>query len=379
MVLSCKRQGFDNVHDFSVRIEVTILRWLGASGGCARLLCAGASIDCCRSQTTSSPKVKAVLSKPLQVHRSTGEGPEEVAARKRSAAWGAWLDVPFDAEAAAAAREAAAAAEEAEEGGEGGSSGEPAAAAAAVQLEQPRRRSGRRSSAAKAAAAAAGGSKQRAALPEGAGAALLVWAAVRWHRLSAAFCAAAQVRARSVGRRLPCVRACLLGCATASHSSPAPVQRAEARTRLAHKILAPDHLRLCSFSPQQKLAAAPAPKPVAATKRPAPKQQPAAQQQPKQAAKRPASKSKAAVPAAAAAAPRRSGRGQQAQQAQQAQLPSKVTAFFQPSGQKQPTAAAAAKAAAAVLAAAEAAAKHAKVAAAEPPRPQGRLGMRARK
>lgn len=147
----------------------------------------------------------AVLSKPLQVHRSTGEGPEEVAARKRSAAWGAWLDVPFDAEAAAAARKAAAAAEEAEEGGEGGSSGEPAAAAAAVQLEQPRRRSGRRSSAAKAAAAAAGGSKQRAALPEGAGAALLVWAAVRWHRLSAAFCAAAQVRARqcwkSFGRR----------------------------------------------------------------------------------------------------------------------------------------------------------------------------------
>lgn len=133
----------------------------------------------------------------LQVHRSTGESPEEVAARKHAAAWGAWLDVPFDAEAAAAAREAAAAAEEAEEGAEGGEVA--TAAAALVQLEggaaaakaQPRRRSGRRSSAAKAAA---GSSKARAALPEGAGAAMLVWAAVRWYRLSAAFCAAAQVR-----------------------------------------------------------------------------------------------------------------------------------------------------------------------------------------
>ena len=130
------------------------------------------------------------LCPPPQVHRSTGEGPEEIAGRKRAAAWGAWLDVPFDAEAAAAAREAAAAAGEEEEG----AGGEPAAAAAAVQLEggaapaaaQPRRRSGRRSSAAKPAATAA--------VPEGAGATLLLWAALRWHLLSSAFCAAAQVR-----------------------------------------------------------------------------------------------------------------------------------------------------------------------------------------
>ncbi|PRW60383.1 cell division cycle-associated 7 [Chlorella sorokiniana] len=272
LINEARRQGFDNVHDFLV-------------------------------------------------HRSTGETPEEVAARKQAAAWGAWLDVPFDAEAAAAAREAAAAAEEAEEEA-GGSGSEPAAAAAAVQLDgrpasaaaakaQPRRRSGRRSSAAKAAEA--GSSK--AALPEGAGAALLVWAAVRWHRLSAAFCAAAQ-----------------------------------------------------------KLAAAPAPKRMAAAKQPAAKQ-PAASQQPKPATKRPASK--AATPAAAA--PRRSGRGQQTQQAQQAKLPAKVTAFFQPSAGQQKAAAAATKAAAVVLAAAEPAAKRAKVAAVEPPRPRGRLGLRARK
>ncbi|PRW60483.1 cell division cycle-associated 7 [Chlorella sorokiniana] len=276
LINEARRQGFDNVHDFLV-------------------------------------------------HRSTGETPEEVAARKQAAAWGAWLDVPFDAEAAAAAREAAAAAEEAEEEA-GGSGSEPAAAAAAVQLDgrpasaaaakaQPRRRSGRRSSAAKAAEA--GSSK--AALPEGAGAALLVWAAVRWHRLSAAFCAAAQ-------------------------------------------------LRLI------KLAAAPAPKRMAAAKQPAAKQ-PAASQQPKPATKRPASK--AATPAAAA--PRRSGRGQQTQQAQQAKLPAKVTAFFQPSAGQQKAAAAATKAAAVVLAAAEPAAKRAKVAAVEPPRPRGRLGLRARK
>lgn len=113
----------------------------------------------------------SLLARPplAQVHQRTGEGPEEIAARKRQAAWGAWLDVPFDPVAAAAA--AAGSDAEGEE-----AAAEPAAAAAAVQLEQRR---------------------QGAAVPAGAGAAVLVYRALRWHLLSAAFCAAAKVCARA--------------------------------------------------------------------------------------------------------------------------------------------------------------------------------------
>jgi hypothetical protein len=95
------------------------------------------------------------------VHQKTGEAPEEVAARKQAAAWGAWLDVPFDAEATAA--------------GSGEEEDEeavlPAAAAGAVQLER----------------------RQQAAVPEGAGAAMLLFAALRWNLLATSFFAAAKV------------------------------------------------------------------------------------------------------------------------------------------------------------------------------------------
>lgn len=94
-----------------------------------------------------------------QVHQKTGESAEQIGERKRQAAWGAWLDVPFDPTAAEEEREEA--------------ESEPAAAAACLQpLAQP-----------------AGG----AALPDGAGGALLLHAALRWHLLTSRFCAAVQV------------------------------------------------------------------------------------------------------------------------------------------------------------------------------------------
>ena len=116
------------------------------------------------------------------MHQKTGEEPEEIAARKRQAAWGAWLDIPFDAATAAAA---VAAREE-----EGAAAGEPAAAAAAVQVAPRRRRS---SAAAAKAAAEAAAAKAARALPQGAGAAVLLYRALRWHLLAAAFCAAVKV------------------------------------------------------------------------------------------------------------------------------------------------------------------------------------------
>lgn len=99
----------------------------------------------------------------IQVHQKTGESAEQIAERKRQAAWGAWLDVPFN----------PAVEEEEEEEKEA----EPAAAAA---LLQPRRLSG-------------GNAAACAALPEGAGGALLLYAALRWHQLASRFCAAVQV------------------------------------------------------------------------------------------------------------------------------------------------------------------------------------------
>lgn len=122
----------------------------------------------------------------MQVHQKTGEEPEEIAARKRQAAWGAWLDIPFDADTAAAA---IAAREEAEEG----AAGEPAAAAAAVLQVAPRRRRSSAAAAAKAAAESAAAAKVAKALPQGAGAAVLLYRALSWHLLAAAFCAAVKV------------------------------------------------------------------------------------------------------------------------------------------------------------------------------------------
>lgn len=109
---------------------------------------------------------------PMQVHQKTGESAEAIAERKRQAAWGAWLDVPFNpAAAAAAAAEEEAAEGEEEEGAE------PAAAAACLQLQRQQ-----------------GGTAAAAAtLPEGAGGALLLHAALRWHTLASRFCAAVQV------------------------------------------------------------------------------------------------------------------------------------------------------------------------------------------
>ncbi|KAL4436108.1 hypothetical protein ABPG77_005556 [Micractinium sp. CCAP 211/92] len=97
------------------------------------------------------------------VHQKTGKSAEQIAERKRQAAWGAWLDVPFN----------PAAAEEEEE--------EDAAAAAA--LLQPRRHSS--------------SDAARAALPDGAGGALLLYAALRWHLLASHFCAAVQQQQQS--------------------------------------------------------------------------------------------------------------------------------------------------------------------------------------
>ncbi|KAL4855053.1 Cell division cycle-associated 7-like protein [Chlorella vulgaris] len=111
------------------------------------------------------------------VHQKTGEAPEEVAARKQAAAWGTWLDVPFDAEAAAAAGSG----DEEEEEEEAVL---PAAAAGAVQLER----------------------RQQAAVPEGAGAAMLLFAALRWHLLATSFFAAAKVLAPKPAAAVPSTR-----------------------------------------------------------------------------------------------------------------------------------------------------------------------------
>lgn len=245
------------------------------------------------------------------MHRSTGETSEEIAARKRQAAWGAWLDVPFDAAAAAAARDV-----EREEGSE------PAAAAATVQLAPPQRR------------------RAAAAVPEGAGAALLVLVALRWHLLSAAFCTAVQVSMGSI-----------VACADPDSRPSTVVDRMlETVMHQPFRLYAPTNLHPTPLPVPQKLA--PAPK----RGRPA-----------KAATKQPAAATKRAAPKAAKAAPapaRRSSRGSPAAPAEKQQLPAKMTSFFQPKK---------------VVAMATEPTAAAKVAAVEPPRPRGRLGMRSRK
>ncbi|KAL4422435.1 hypothetical protein ABPG75_008632 [Micractinium tetrahymenae] len=143
------------------------------------------------------------------VHQKTGESADQIAERKRQAAWGAWLDIPFDPAAAAEQEEEAEAAE-------------PAAAAARLQ---PRRRSG-------------GTAPRAAAVPEGAGGAALLYAALRWHLLASRFCAALQALAAAPkpGRT---TRRSAEAAAPAAEAPAAPTQQPTKRAAAAKPAAKP--------------------------------------------------------------------------------------------------------------------------------------------
>lgn len=115
------------------------------------------------------------------MHQKTGESAEQIAERKRQAAWGAWLDVPFDPAAAAAAAAESEGEEEEGEDGQQLDAAETAAAAAAAMMQLGSRRAQQQQE------------QQQAGLPEGAGSAVLLYAALRWHVLASRFAAAVQV------------------------------------------------------------------------------------------------------------------------------------------------------------------------------------------